>query len=30
MQQILPKIELYRTRKFTEKLSDTFGFLREN
>ena len=25
-----PKIEIYRTRTFTEKLSDTFNFLREN
>ena len=30
MQQNQPKIELYRTRTFTEKLTDTFGFLREN
>ena len=25
-----PKIEIYRTRTFSEKLSDTFAFLREN
>lgn len=30
MEQEKPKIELYRTREFTEKLSDTFAFLREN
>lgn len=30
MQQNQPKIEFYRTRTFTEKLTDTFGFLREN
>jgi hypothetical protein len=30
MQQIQTKIEFYRTRTFTEKLTDTFGFLREN
>ena len=30
MQQNQPKIELYRKRTFTQKLTDTFGFLREN
>lgn len=25
-----PKIELYRTRSFSDKITDTFGFLREN
>lgn len=30
MQLQTPKIEIYRTRTFTEKLSDTFNFLREN
>lgn len=25
-----PKIELYRTRTFSDKISDSFGFLREN
>ena len=30
MQLQTPKIEIYRTRTFTEKLTDTFNFLREN
>lgn len=31
MQQVdYPKIELYRVRSFTQKLTDTFDFLREN
>lgn len=30
MEIITPKIEIYRTRTFSEKLSDTFNFLREN
>ena len=30
MQVEAPKIELYRVRTFTEKLTDTFNFLREN
>ena len=30
MEQTTPKIELYVTRTFTEKLNDTLGFLREN
>ena len=30
MEYVTPKIELYRTRTFSEKLSDTFAFLREN
>ena len=30
MLQYQPKIEFYRTRTFTEKFTDTFGFLREN
>ena len=30
MEYVLPKIEIYRTRTFSEKLSDTFAFLREN
>lgn len=30
MQLQTPKIEIYRTRSFTDKLSDTFNFLREN
>ena len=30
MQVDYPKIELYRVRTFTEKLGDTFNFLREN
>ena len=30
MQTELPKIELYRIRTFTEKLTDMFNFLREN
>ena len=30
MQVEYPKIELYRKRTFTEKLTDTFNFLREN
>lgn len=30
MELTLPKIELYKTRTFSEKLSDTFNFLREN
>ena len=30
MQLQTPKIEIYRTRTFTDKLGDTFNFLREN
>ena len=30
MQTEMPKIELYRIRTFTEKLTDMFNFLREN
>lgn len=30
MQLQAPKIEIYRTRTFSEKLTDTFNFLREN
>lgn len=30
MQVETPKIEIYRTRTFTDKLSDTFNFIREN
>jgi hypothetical protein len=30
MEIITPKIEIYRTRTFSEKLTDTFNFLREN
>lgn len=30
MQVETPKIEIYRTRTFTDKLSDTFSFIREN
>lgn len=30
MEIIKPKIELYKTRTFSEKLNDTIGFLREN
>ena len=30
MEMYQPKIEIYRTRTFSEKLSDTFNFLREN
>lgn len=30
MQIEMPKIELYRIRTFTDKLTDTFNFLREN
>lgn len=30
MELYLPKIEFYKTRTFSEKLSDTFNFLREN
>lgn len=30
MEQMTPKIELYVTRTFSEKLSDTLGFVREN
>ena len=30
MQQQTPRIEIYRTRTFTDKLGDTFNFLREN
>ncbi len=30
MEFIPPKIEIYKTRSFSEKLSDTFAFLREN
>lgn len=30
MEYVTPKIELYRTRTFSEKLSDTFAFIREN
>ena len=30
MQVETPKIELYRVRTFTDKLTDTFNFLREN
>lgn len=30
MEIIPPKIELYKTRSFSDKLSDTFAFLREN
>ena len=29
MELIRPKIELYRTRTFSDKISDTFGFIRE-
>lgn len=30
MQILLPKIEIYRTRTFSDKLTDTFNFIREN
>ena len=30
MEQTTPKIELYVTRTFTEKLSTAFGFLRRH
>lgn len=30
MQIETPQIELYRVRTFTEKLTDTFNFLRDN